>query len=75
RFLKKGSQWVINPDHPYHYLANSRFLKKGSQWVINPDHPYHYLANSMVKASDHIPRKWLPAQPSWSKELTYEATA
>lgn len=52
-----------------------RFLKKGSTWVINPDHPYHYLANSMVKASDYIPRKWLPAQPSWTKELTYEATA
>lgn len=54
-------------------------LKGGAKVITDPENrfhrPYHVLANSMVRASDYIPRKWIPAQPSWSKELTYEATA
>ncbi len=54
-------------------------LRLGANIIVNPDNrlhgPYHRVANSMVRASDHMPRKWLPAQPSWTKELTYEATA
>lgn len=54
-------------------------LKSGAKLITDPDNrfhrPYHALANSMVRLSDHYPRKRLAQQPSWSKELTYEATA
>lgn len=53
-------------------LITYQVLKYHAGWVINRDHPYHYFADTMVKITDRYPRWLLRAQPSWSKELTYE---
>ncbi|MBA0046021.1 ferritin-like domain-containing protein [Mycobacteroides sp. LB1] len=54
-------------------------LRLGAKMITDPENrlhgPYHAVANSMVRLSDYYPRRWLAQQPSWSKELTYEATA
>ncbi|MBF6146027.1 ferritin-like domain-containing protein [Nocardia nova] len=52
-----------------------RIVKMHSDWVINRDHPYHLLADTLVKVTARIPDRVLPAQPTWSKELTYEPVA
>ncbi|MFE3442766.1 ferritin-like domain-containing protein [Nocardia sp. NPDC059180] len=52
-----------------------RIVKMHSDWVINRDHPYHLVADALVKVTARIPDRLLPAQPTWSKELTYEPVA
>ncbi|WP_280236086.1 ferritin-like domain-containing protein [Nocardia cyriacigeorgica] len=52
-----------------------RVVKMHSGWVINRNHPYHLIADALVAVTARIPDRLLGAQPTWSKELTYEPVA
>lgn len=52
-----------------------RIVKMHGNWVINRNHPYHLFADAMVKLTALYPRRFLPSQPTWSQELTYEPVA
>lgn len=56
-------------------LLTYQVLKRHAGCVTNRRHPYHLLADLMVTLSSKYPRALLPAQPSWSKEPTYEPVA
>ncbi len=52
-----------------------RIVKMHGNWVIDRHHPYHLFADALVKITARIPDRFLPPQPTWSKELTYEPVA
>jgi hypothetical protein len=56
-------------------ILTYQVLKLHAGWVIDRGHPYHLFADAMVRLTDHYPQRLLRPQPSWSKELTYEAVA
>jgi hypothetical protein len=56
-------------------LPMYQIVKYHGSMVINRNHPYHLLADALVKLTAHIPERLLGAQPTWSKELTYEPAA
>ncbi|GAC69625.1 hypothetical protein [Gordonia soli] len=56
-------------------ILTYQVLKVHAGWVIDRSSPYHLFADAMVTLTDRYPRRLLRAQPTWSKELTYEAIA
>lgn len=67
RFQKLGDRSEHAPRVPLY-----RVVKWHAGLVIDSTHPYHWLANTMVWASDRIPRRVLPAVPTWFREITSE---
>ena len=52
-----------------------RFISWHSKKVIDRTSKYHWLADSLVKVTGVIPMPLVRYTPTWTEELTYEATA
>ena len=53
-----------------------QIIKQHGRWVTNRSNRlYHVPVDGLVKLTQYVPRRALPAVPSWVKELTYEPTA
>lgn len=51
-------------------------IRQHAKLVVNRrNHVYHVPVDGMVKLTGLIPRRALPAVPSWVRELTYQPTA
>lgn len=68
RSVGERSQYV-------HRVPMYRFISWHSKKVIDRSSKYHWLADSLVKVTGAIPMPLVRYTPTWSDELTYEATA
>jgi hypothetical protein len=67
RFEKLGSRGTHT-----HRVPLYQVLRVHARMVIDSDHPYHLVANSMVRISEHYPRRLFRPIPTWFRELTHE---
>ncbi|MDX1756349.1 MAG: ferritin-like domain-containing protein [Marinobacter sp.] len=71
KFEKIGGRTEDGRRNPWFQI-----IKFQSRWMVDRNNRfYHTPVDALVKASGYIPRKLLPAVPSWVKELTYKPTA
>ncbi|MDX1457228.1 MAG: ferritin-like domain-containing protein [Marinobacter sp.] len=71
KFEKIGGRTEDGRRNPWFQI-----IKFHSRWVVDRDNRlYHTPVDAIVKATSYIPRKVLPAVPTWVKELTYKPTA
>ncbi len=71
KFEKIGGRTEDGRRNPWFQI-----IKFHSRWVVDRNNRlYHKPVDAIVKATSYIPRKALPAVPSWVRELTYKPTA
>lgn len=71
KFEKIGGRTKEGRSNPWFQI-----IKFHSRWMVDRNNKfYHVPVDALVEATSYIPRKLLPAVPSWVKELTYEQTA
>ncbi|MDF1629335.1 MAG: ferritin-like domain-containing protein [Alcanivoracaceae bacterium] len=71
KFKKIGGRTAEGRRNPWYQLIQHH----GAIMVNRANRFYHVPVDAAVKATGMIPRRMLPAVPSWVKELTWEPTA
>jgi hypothetical protein len=71
KFGKIGGRTAEGRRNPWFQL-----ISQHSRWVVNRNNRlYHIPVDAMVKLTGYIPRRALPAVPTWVKELTWKTAA
>ncbi len=71
KFKKYGGQTPEGRRNPWYQLMSWH----GSVVVDRSKRYYHLPVDALVKATNYIPRKALPAVPTWVNKLTWKPTA
>ncbi|MBZ2190131.1 ferritin-like domain-containing protein [Alcanivorax sp. JB21] len=71
KFEKIGGRTADGRSNPWFQI-----IRQHAKFVVNRSNRiYHVPVDAMVKLTGYIPKRALPAVPSWVKELTYRPSA
>lgn len=71
KFEKIGGRTADGRRNPWYQI-----ISRHGRFVIDRDNRfYHVPVDALVKATQYIPKRALPAVPSWVKELTHQPAA
>ncbi|WP_111655743.1 ferritin-like domain-containing protein [Isoalcanivorax indicus] len=71
KFEKIGGRTADGRRNPWFQI-----IRQHAKFVVNrSNRVYHVPVDAVVRLTGHIPRRALPAVPSWVKELTYRPAA
>jgi hypothetical protein len=71
KFEKYGGETPEGRRNPWYQV-----MRMHGKWVIDRKNRfYHVPVDAAVKASNYIPKSWLPEVPSWVNKLTWHTTA
>lgn len=71
KFKTIGGRTRAGRRNPWYQIIS----RHGDIMINRNNRLYHVPVDLAVKATSRIPKRWLPASPSWVKELTWEPVA